>query len=342
MGYTTDHGQSTNRTSVKEQKIVIRRQQIKQWLEALYPQQELALEQLPGDASNRRYFRLQADGRTQLLVDVPPEEGSCQQFIHVSKQLAVQQIRVPRIFAQDVQQGLMLVEDFGDQLLLSCLTETTADNYYRQAMQVLRQLQRIEISLPSYDQPLLQRELNLYREWYLRQQVGLILTSVQEQQLAGLFAILIKRILEQPTVVVHRDYHSRNLMVIDSAELGVIDFQDAVQGPITYDLVSLLKDCYIAWPFSKVEAWAKEFWEQGHTSLTWEQFKDAFHWMGIQRHLKAIGIFARLNLHYGKPGYLKDIPRTMNYVQQAIRLFPELAPLAEFLIPMESSPCPRL
>ena len=287
-----------------------------------------------GDASRRRYFRLQGDGQTWIAMDAPPPE-SPRRFAAVAALLREAGVRVPEIVAADFDQGFVLLEDFGDRTYLRCLDADTAEALYGAATGCLLRLQTgvepLSAALPAYDGDLLRRELEIFRQWLLRRWLALAIDEDLWRQ-AG--EVLVASALAQPRVVVHRDYHSRNLMVLPEGGLGVLDFQDAVVGPVTYDLVSLLRDCYVAWPPAQVARWGEDYRRRLAAEglvvdrPTWQTWFDR---MGIQRHLKAAGIFARLWLRDGKPGYLGDIPRTLGYVVAACRGDAALAPLGAFI-----------
>ncbi len=303
------------------------------------------------DASFRRYFRIQtpddcwgqlpgaADRCAEqqfIVMDAPPNKENIEPFIRIAKLLTQSQINVPNIFQQNLSDGFLLLEDFGDQCFLDQLNTDTATALYQSAFDSLFKLQTqtpIQNSgLPDYDEPLLQRELAIFDEWFLTQLLDL---QIPEAVWKTVRTLLTASALEQPRSCVHRDYHSRNLMILDSDSPGVIDFQDAVIGPITYDLVSLLRDCYIAWPEQQVEQWQSNYFERlrqaGLITCSQTQFKRWFDLMGLQRHLKAIGIFSRLHLRDGKSNYLGDIPRTLNYATAVCTAYPELAEFNDFL-----------
>jgi aminoglycoside/choline kinase family phosphotransferase len=269
-------------------------------------------------------------------MDAPPTQENIESFIKVAKLLTQSQVNVPTIFQQNLTDGFLLLEDFGSQCFLDQLNTQTADDLYQSALDSLLKLQTNtslqDPGLPCYDQALLRRELAIFEEWFLGQFLDL---QVPEPIWNALSTLLTASALEQPSICVHRDYHSRNLMVLDNDSPGVIDFQDAVIGPITYDLVSLLRDCYIAWPEQQVEQWRGHYFERlqkaGLISCSLDQFTRWFDLMGLQRHLKAIGIFSRLHLRDGKSNYLGDIPRTLNYVTTVCAIYPELTEFNNFL-----------
>lgn len=288
------------------------------------------------DASFRRYFRIKTPEGQFIVMDAPPEKENIEPFIRVAGLLARSRVNVPAIFQQNLTDGFLLLEDFGSQSFLDQLNAFNAGELYQSAFNTLFNLQTnttVQNSgLPDYNEPLLQRELGIFEDWFLNQWLDILIPpSIWET----LRSILVKSALEQPVTCVHRDYHSRNLMVLNDDSPGVIDFQDAVIGPVTYDLVSLLRDCYIAWPNQQVEQWMDQYYNRllqaELVACTPARFKRWFDLMGIQRHLKAIGIFSRLHLRDGKSSYLNDIPRTLNYVTAICASYPELVEFSDFL-----------
>ena len=288
------------------------------------------------DASFRRYFRIQWDGESRIVMDAPPEKENCQPFIAVATMLFDVGLHVPQILAHDLKQGFILLSDLGSKVYLSELGAHNVDHLYGDALKALLIMQtRGSHQLPAYDEALLRTEMSLFPDWYLVQHLQIQLTRDQQQMLKNTFDLLVENALQQPRVCVHRDYHSRNLM-ISEPNPGILDFQDAVHGPITYDLVSLLKDCYIKWPRKQIEGWVNSYYQMLRDSgllstISAEQFLRWFDWMGVQRHLKATGIFARLNYRDGKPGYLGDIPRTMSYMHDVASDYAELGEFRQFL-----------
>lgn len=288
------------------------------------------------DASFRRYFRVEGPEGRFVVMDAPPEKENVAAFVKVERLLRASGVHAPEIFAQNLDDGYLLLEDFGSADYLSRLGADTADALYRRALDSLFRLQTgtpiASCALPVYDRALLTRELGIFDEWFLERWLDLVLPAAMR---AELHEHLIASALEQPQICVHRDFHSRNLMVLEADSPGVLDFQDAVIGPVTYDLASLLRDCYVAWPKARVEGWMRGHYQRllgaQLIACDLECFRRWFDWMGMQRHLKAIGIFARLNLRDGKPGYLQDIPRTLNYVLAVADAYPEFAEFGAFL-----------
>lgn len=293
-----------------------------------------------GDASFRRYFRIYSTERSLIAMDAPPPMEDVRPFVQIARLLDRAGVNVPNMHAVDEGRGFVLLEDFGNRCYRDELDADSADRLYRDAIDALVTFQcAIDCDLcdcPRYGEDLLRRELGLFREWFLERLSGIRLNASDTALLEETAAVLVQAAMEQPRVFVHRDYHCRNLMVCPQGNPGILDFQDAVIGPLTYDLVSLLRDCYISWPQARVEGWAAFYLETAqqrglpmrlHESRFWRWFD----LMGMQRHLKAIGIFSRLALRDGKNGYLGDIPRTLGYVTEACSRYPEFAGFAAFL-----------
>ncbi len=274
------------------------------------------------DASFRSYLRLTAAGGSFIVMDAPPELEPCDQYIRVAKKLRAAGLNAPEIISQNLADGFLLLTDFGGSDYLSQLDAASEPALYADAMAALLVMQEDIAAgdLPPYDEALLRREMALFHDWFLRELLGIELDREQRQTWEAANRLLVANALEQPRVFVHRDYHSRNLMRVAQDNPGILDFQDAVEGPITYDLVSLLRDCYIAWPRARVEQLALDYHArlcaQGLLDVDPEQFMRWFNLMGLQRHLKAIGIFSRLKIRDGKQGYIRDIPRTFEYLRQ--------------------------
>lgn len=324
--------------SNQENKVDQRLEQLKNWLK-LSGINYQSIHPASADASFRRYFRILNEDKTFIVMDAPPEKENCLPFITIAKLFLSFGLNVPEILEQDTQQGFLLLSDLGDRVFLSELNNNNVDSMYRSAMDALLVLQKNKLpDLPRYDEKLLRNELALFPDWYLEKQLNLSLTNQQKDILQQSDDILVTNALQQPQVCVHRDYHSRNLMINneDHSRPGIIDFQDAVIGPVTYDLVSLLKDSYIDWPREKVESWVSYFHSQAEKNgiirdVSAATFLRWFDLMGLQRHLKVAGIFSRLKHRDGKTGYLKDIPRTMNYVHDVVARYDEFKPLQTLL-----------
>ena len=323
--------------------------QINEWLQQDLQFSNYDIKPASSDASFRRYFRITAtkgefvpfNARHLIVMDAPPFQEDVKPYLHIAKLLAGLGLNVPIVLAENLELGFLLLSDLGSIQYLSILNKNNVDRLYTDALAALLNMQksgpRLLESLPAYDRALLQRELEIFREWYLQKHLGLRLSHTQEKLINESFEILIQSALDQPAVFVHRDFHSRNLMQTEDNNPGILDFQDAVIGPVTYDLVSLLKDCYIAWPSKQVENWAiqhKNSLVQAHVidEMDNQKFVRWFDLMGAQRHLKATGIFARLDIRDGKSDYLKDIPRTLSYVADVSQRYHELNALNQFLL----------
>lgn len=288
------------------------------------------LQAIAGDASARRYYRLRRDSGQSpvILVHAPPDSQDNPAFLAVRRLLANAGVRVPALYGVDLEHGFLLLEDLGDELLLPRLSAESADAWYATAGELLLRQAAIpaaSLDLPDYDSNLLLEELSRFPEWFCRQLLGLELDAREQGLLHELNGLLVGSALAQPRVFVHRDFHSRNLMVLPDHSLAVIDFQDAVIGPVTYDLVSLLRDCYLRWPQDRIQGWALAHRDALRAQRllpkvddrTWLRWLD---WMGLQRHLKVLGTFARLSLRDGKHGYLDDLPRVLAYIDEVLLL----------------------
>lgn len=311
------------------------------WLRTQFPRRPLSLEPASGDASFRRYFRVRIDGESLIVMDAPPQHEDCRPYLHVAQLFGACGVHVPRVLAQDLQLGALLITDLGATTYLEALNADTADALYRDALEALIRIQLAsrEGELPAYDEALLTREMRLFPDWYVARRLSASLSPGQAAVFDSACERVLKNNLAQPRVYVHRDYHSRNLMV-STPNPGVLDFQDAVYGPITYDLVSLFKDAYIAWEEERVLEWVIRYWERAKKAglpvdPDFARFYLDFEWMGVQRHLKVLGIFARLCHRDGKEGYLKDLPRVMAYLRKACARYRELAPLLKLLDELE-------
>jgi len=315
------------------------------WLGATLRTDDFTLSVASSDASFRRYFRatlpsnneLAPDAGTLIAMDAPPPMEDCRPFVHVARLLADAGVHAPTVLAQDLTQGFLLLTDLGTTVYLAALDSGSASVLYADASAALVrfQLASREGELPCYDEAMLARELDLFPDWYIARHLDRSLTADERQTLANSFQAILRNNLAQPQVFVHRDYHSRNLMVC-TPNPGVLDFQDAVYGPITYDIVSLLRDAYIEWDEERQLDWAVRYWERARKAalpvasdfaLFWRDFE----WMGVQRQLKVLGIFARLAHRDGKEGYLADLPRVMRYLHAACARYRELGPLAGLL-----------
>jgi len=331
----------------------LRLARLTQWAEQTL-HRPVSVTPVSGDASFRRYFRVTPQGDAALIaMDAPPDKEDCRPFIALARHWFAHGIHVPELLAKDLEQGFLLLRDFGDTLYLGALQQAPqaqVQQLYEQALAMLLRIQTCpepeHYALPPYDDALLWREMELFRHWLCEQKLGLSLSDQEQTLLNDTWQRLIESALSQPKVPVHRDYHSRNLMITDTETPGVLDFQDAVIGPITYDLVSLLRDCYIAWPDELIEGLLKTFWQQTRDQhlhdVELKVFQKWFDLMGMQRHLKAAGIFARLSLRDGKHGYLNDIPLTVNYIVHVGQRYPEFKAFTDWLKSRFLPALPRL
>lgn len=310
------------------------------WLAATLPAADISsLRPASSDASFRRYFRADMqDGSTVIIMDAPPPQEDVRPFIKVAELFRTTGVSVPTILAQDVEQGFLVLNDLGNTTYLSQLSPDTAHKLYIDAIDslIILQTQSKANQLPVYDRTLLNNELQLFPEWYLKKHLNVTLTDQQQNIIDQAFEKLLSNNLSQAPVYVHRDYHSRNLMVLPKGNPGILDFQDAVYGPITYDLVSLLRDAYIQWDEEMVLDWAVRYWEKAKRAglpvpMDIDDFYRDFEYMGLQRHLKILGIFARLYHRDGKDGYLNDIPVVLEYVLRTGRRYRDFIPLVRLL-----------
>lgn len=317
-----------------------RRASIERWIAGRFPHAPVSIEPASADASFRRYFRVDfTDGRHDSLIvmDAPPVHEDCGPFIRVASLFGQAGVNVPRVLAQDLERGFLLLTDLGRQTYLDALDEANADALYRDALAALVRIQVASRAdaLPPYDRTLLERELNLFPDWYVARQLDQRLNDDQRNALERVFERLLANNLAQPRVFVHRDYHSRNLMYT-APNPGILDFQDAVFGPVTYDLVSLLRDAYIEWDEPRQIDWCVRYWELARKAGVpvagdFGEFYRDFEWMGVQRQLKVVGIFARLCFRDGKKQYLDDQPRVLRYLHAACARYNELGELARLL-----------
>ena len=315
-----------------------RRAALERWLSGHVKGRRFSLAPASADASFRRYFRATLDdGKTFVAMDAPPDREDCRPFLHVANLLRDAGVHAPQVHAQDLEQGFLLLSDLGARTYLDIINEENAPRLLADAIEALIrwQLASRPAVLPPYDEALLRREMQLFPDWYVARHLGIQLTSTQTAMLEQVCRLLVESALAQPKVYVHRDYMPRNLMVSDPNP-GVLDFQDAVFGPITYDPVSLMRDAFVSWEEERVLDWTARYWEKAkHAGLPVQQdfgeFWRAFEWMGLQRHLKVLGIFARINYRDGKPKYLQDTPRFIRYARDVGKRYAALAPLMRLL-----------
>ena len=319
-----------------------RQQQLTEWLQSLFPGAEFALAPASADASFRRYFRATFSDRTMILMDAPPQHEDCRPFVHIAKLFEDAGAHVPHVYAQNLEQGFLLLSDLGNTTYLQALNADTARGLYGAATDALIKIQLASRAdeLPPYDEALLLREMRLFPEWYIGKHLGVRLSEAQNATLEAVFARITANNLAQPRVYVHRDYHSRNLMRLEDRNPGILDFQDAVYGPVTYDLASLFKDAYIRWEEAETIDWLIRYWEKARkaglpVADDFSMFYSDYEWMGVQRHIKVLGIFARLYHRDGKDGYLKDLPLVMAYLRAACARYIDLKPLLNLLDTLE-------
>ncbi len=323
-----------------------RAEALQQWLSTEFSGQAIVLSPLSGDAGFRNYFRFSVQGNPYIAVDAPPQSSNNLGFVAIAQALLQQGIEVPKVISHDLEQGFLSISDFGEQLFADVISEKNMIKHYQQAIDLLPVIAGTKLnssySLPIYDKAFIELELSIFSEWLLATHLQINLSAQQQTQLEQCFNYLVDSALAQPQVFMHRDYHSRNIMCLaelslkpqpeqsSSSTLGIIDFQDAVLGPITYDVVSLLRDCYVRWPDEQVEQLFDYFCQLITQELNLDEIPKAqwrrwFDLMGLQRHIKASGIFARLYHRDNKSGYLADIPLTLSYIIDISSQYPELA-----------------
>ena len=310
---------------------------LQDWIARQFPGIAFNLSPASADASFRRYFRVIFEDSTLIAMDAPPPQEDCRPFVRVATLMADAKVHVPAILAQDLARGFLLLSDLGTTTYLAALNPENADQLFGDAIDTLIrwQLASREGVLPDYDEALLRRELDLFPQWYLGRHLGIKLDAVQSESLERIFGLILASNLAQPKIYVHRDYMPRNLMV-SHPNPGVLDFQDAVYGPISYDVASLFKDAFLSWEEERVLDWTVRYWEKARhaglpVSADFGVFYRDFEWMGLQRHLKVLGIFARICHRDGKPGYVEDTPRFLSYVRAVARRYAVLTPLLRLL-----------
>ena len=320
---------------------VDRLSELKRWIESRLETPSLDMEPASADASFRRYFRVRTESGSLIAMDAPPAHEDCRPFVRVAGLMAAAGINVPQVIAEDLERGFLLLSDLGTANYLPALNDATADELFRDAIDALLQWQLASKPgvLPPYDEALLGRELALFPDWYVARHRAVTLSAAQQDALRAVFALILKSNLAQSAVYVHRDYMPRNLMVCERNP-GVLDFQDAVYGPITYDVASLFKDAFVSWDEERVLDWTARYWEKAKrarlpVAADFGEFYRDLEWMGLQRHLKVLGIFARLNYRDGKRSYLEDTPRFIGYVRAVAARYGALKPLLTLLDEIE-------
>lgn len=325
--------------SANELNVTDRTRQMEQWLQAVLSEQIVSIKALPGDASFRRYFRITTITGSFIAMDAPPPQENCHPFVAIAQALRNIHLQAPEIIAAYFEQGFLLLTDFGDQTYLKALNPQNADQCYEHALTALAVLQGCkdvkDLSIPPFTYTFMQQEWAWHKEWFLGKLLGVDF-STEEAALDQCFNVIAESAVNQPQVFMHRDYHSANLMLLPTSDVGILDFQDAFIGPVTYDLVSLLRDCYIDWPPEQVEGWALSYLLKLQmlgllTDVDKQTFLRWFDLMGLERHLKALFTFARKHVRDQQPQYLKHIPRALHYVITVSQQYPELAPLHQFM-----------
>lgn len=316
-----------------------RKQDLLQWLNSIREVQVYSLDKMISDASFRRYFRIMTPEKSFLAMDAPPLRENCQNFVVIAQALRKIGINAPEIIAANIEQGFLLITDFGDTTYLKMLNPHNANQLYEHALQTLAVMQKIkhipEFTIPFFDSHWMWQEWAWYKEWFLHKFLHFDFIH-EEKKLDECFSLIVQSATQQPQVFMHRDYHSANLMVLEN-DVGVLDFQDAFIGPVTYDLVSLLRDCYINWPEEIVQQWTKSYWQMliELRVLKDVEFSDFLRWfdlMGLERHLKALFTFSRIYVRDQQSHYIKHIPRTLNYLMQVTAQYAEFSPLNNFLV----------
>ena len=318
-----------------------RLQKLSLWLEEHFKSVPFNIQALKGDASFRRYFRVTTATKAYIAMDAPPPQENTRPFIAIAECFLKHKIAVPEIKLADPEQGFLLLSDLGDAIYLDHLNTENASSLYQNAFEPLLRIHACDEidnwSLPRLDATAIRKPLTLFEEWFVAHHLKTKPSQATTAMLDKTFKRLSEYIAEQPIVCLHRDYHSRNLMILPHNKVGVLDFQDAVWGPITYDIVSLLKDCYIDWPTQQVQQWVHDFYvqlkdEKIINNCDVDQFTDWFHWTGLQRHLRILGTFTRLQMRDNKPQYLQYFPRILNYVREVTERYREFSDLKTFLL----------
>ncbi len=314
-----------------------------QWVTTSCRLTSCRLDYLPGDASFRRYARVQHANQTWIAMDASAEKNSCVPFAAIATALRRSGLHAPQVIASDFERGFLLLSDLGDRVLLRELTEVNALQYYQRALDALRMMQQVtldDFALKLFTAEFMYQELQLFREWFLQKHLALTLDFSTQKMLDHTFLLLAESAASQPRVFMHRDFHSANLMLLPDDEIGILDFQDAFMGPVTYDLVSLLRDCYIAWPEQMVQKWLHSFHEKMTLpGVSYNQLTHWFDWMGLQRHMKALLTFSRKFHRDNNSNYLQHIPRTLNYILTISERYAETRQLHQFLTNVVAEKC---
>lgn len=306
------------------------------WLKNILPDCDYKITKMAGDASFRQYYRFEYKDNSRILMDSSADKAAFATFTKITQKLANAELSVPQIFASEQNQAFALLEDFGDALLLNTVNEQNADTFYHAALDLLLQIQTANLQtcdIPKFDGNYMHGELQLFEEWFIQKYLKIELTTAESSVIKSTFAFLEKELQTQPHIFAHMDFHSRNIICLNQQKLGIIDYQDAMFAPCTYDLVSLLKDCYIQWPLEKVHEWLSYFHAKSELSANFskQEFTKAFDLCGLQRHLKVLGIFSRLYLRDNKSGYLESIPLVFHYILACLECYNELNNFAEVI-----------
>ena len=308
----------------------------KQWIGEQLKSDDFNVQALRNDASFRSYYRVTQPDFSYVVMDAPPDREKTDIFVDIATRWHAEALPVPKVYAWQKEKGYVMLSDFGDTLLLDVLNEDNVEKYYEQAINLLVQLQKqAPEHLPLFDESYIRIELGLFPEWFCSKLLLMTLNDSEKSMIESLNQQLVANCLIQPQVIIHRDFHSRNLMILNQSEhFGLIDFQDAMIGPLSYDLVSILKDCYISWPRARIEKWVKNYFDKIKSRYGLDDFQAFlkwFDWTGLQRHLKVLGIFSRLKIRDNKPHYINDIPRIMDYVLDVTARYQEFSDFDEWL-----------
>jgi len=312
--------------------------QLETWVRHHVGDSSIELHPIVNDASARRFFRFSYNLASYIAIDAPPDKEDAHAFVAIAKALESHDLPVPEIFSVDYENGFLLVSDLGDKQLFQVIKQENVSDYYLSAIELIQKIQTIKqaphFTIPHFDEKFIDFELSLFETWFLKKYLACPITKAEKQLVNKMFSLLIKNDIEQPQVFMHRDFHSRNLLVNEKNELGIVDFQSAMFGPITYDLIGLLKDCYVSWSEEMVQMWSRHYYNKIKTDLnniSFEQFLKWFHFTGLQRHIKILGSFSRSYLRDNKPIYLEEIPRVLNYIELVIDKYEELFFFKNFL-----------
>ncbi len=314
-----------------------RKQQLTDWLRQQTKAQQIGLIPLKGGASFRRFFRFSVNGQNYVAMDAPPDREDSKRYVALTEKLSAIGLAIPKIFAADTDKGFVWLADLGDQLYFNHLNRDNVDKFYRNAFIPLLKLQQATLDLPAFEPPVIYNRLAGFNHTFIQRYLGLTLRQYEKQTINDTFTLVSENVLQQPQVPIHYDYHSQNLLTLADGTTGIVDFQDAQQGPITYDLVSLLRDCYVQWPDAQVRSWVADYYQQLQQqqliadTVSLQQFNQWFDFTGIKRHLRVCFVFARKWLRDDDPSYLQYLPRTLNYINTACQPYPSLSAFQQLL-----------